>query len=161
MISNVIPISEKQIGVASDHGGFELKEKIIIALKELGYKVVNFGAKEFNKDDDYPDLIVPLAKSVSRGEVSRGLALCGSGVGACITANKIPGVRASLIMDPYTARQSVEDDNLNIICLGGNVIGFSFALELILIFLKANFKSTEQYMRRLNKISKLECERLI
>lgn len=120
------------IGVAADHGGFELKTKLIASLKNAGYDIVDFGAAKFDKEDDYPDLITPLAKAVAKGEVIRGLAICGSVVGACVVANKIQGVRAALITDPYSARQSVEDDDMNVICLGGNVTGYSLAMELVL-----------------------------
>lgn len=159
MVNSTFSTLGIRIGVSSDHGGFELKEKLIVALIDAGYNVVDYGAKKLDKDDDYPDLIIPLAKAISRGEVIRGLAICGSGVGACITANKVQGVRAALITDPYSARQGVEDDDMNIICLGGNVIGYSLALELIRIFLNASFKGTERYVRRLGKISILEMEK--
>jgi ribose 5-phosphate isomerase B len=107
-----------RLGIAADHGGFELKEQIREELKSLGYEVVDFGAFEYAPRDDYPDLVVPLARAVAQGEVERGIAICGSGVGACVAANKIPGVRAALITDPYSAHQGVEDDNMNIMCLG-------------------------------------------
>src|SRR5664280_999484 len=105
----------KFVGVASDHGGFELKVKLIAALKDSGYTIVDFGAYKLDKVDDYPDFVVPLAKALARGDISRGLAICGSGVGACITANKVAGIRAALITDPFSARQGVGDDNMNII----------------------------------------------
>jgi ribose 5-phosphate isomerase B len=158
MVNLTLSNSGRRIGIASDHGGFELKEKLIMALNDVGDDLVDFGARRFDKEDDYPDLIVPLARAISKGEVVRGIAICGSGVGACITANKVHGVRAALITDPYSARQGVEDDDMNIICLGGNVTGYSLALELIRIFLNANFKGTERYVRRLRKVSALELE---
>jgi ribose 5-phosphate isomerase B len=148
----------KRMGVAADHGGFELKIKLIAALKAAGYDLVDFGAEKFDKDDDYPDFVVPMARAVARGEVVKGLAICGSGVGACVTANKVSGVRAALITDPFSAHQGVEDDNMNIICLGGNVTGYSLALELITLFLTASFKGTEPYVRRLRKVLMLESE---
>jgi ribose 5-phosphate isomerase B len=146
----------KFVGVASDHGGYELKLKLVASLKDAGYDLVDFGAKKFDKEDDYPDFVVPLARAVARGDVVRGLAICGSGVGACVTANKVSGARAALITDPFSAHQGVEDDDMNIICLGGNVTGYSLALELVKIFLNANFKETERYVRRLRKVSALE-----
>jgi ribose 5-phosphate isomerase B len=100
-----------------------------------------------------------LARAVARGDVVRGLAICGSGVGACVTANKVPGARAALITDPFSAHQGVEDDDMNIICLGGNVTGYYLAHELIRIFLNASFKGTERYIRRLRKVSALESEK--
>ncbi|HEX9884375.1 MAG TPA: RpiB/LacA/LacB family sugar-phosphate isomerase, partial [Desulfobaccales bacterium] len=99
-----------RLGIAADHGGFELKERLTEELKGLGYEVVDFGAREYAPQDDYPDFVVPLARAVARGEVERGLAVCGSGVGACVAANKVRGVRAALITDPYSAHQGVEDD---------------------------------------------------
>ena len=145
-----------RIGVAADHGGFELKTLLTVALKTAGYKVIDFGAKKLVKEDDYPDFVVPLARAVTRGEVSRGLAICGSGVGACVAANKIPGVRAALITDPFSAHQGVEDDDMNIMCLGGRVTGYALSWDLVQTFLKARFKSDERFIRRLSKISDLE-----
>ena len=158
MVKAKLLTSVKRIGVAADHGGYELKVKLIAALKDAGYDLVDFGAKKFDKKDDYPDLVSPLARAVAKGEVARGLAICGSGVGACIAANKIHGVRAAMITDPFSAHQGVEDDDMNIICLGGNVTGYSLALELVNIFLNASFKGTERYVRRLEKVSVLELE---
>ncbi len=151
----------KCIGFASDHGGFELKMKLSNILKDRGFTIVDFGAYKLDLVDDFPDYIAPLARAIAAGKVSKGLAICGSGVGACIAANKVPGVRAALISDPFSARQGVEDDAMNIICLGGNVIGYSLALELVNIFLNASFKGTERYVRRLEKVSALELENLV
>lgn len=145
-----------RIGIAADHGGFELKLKLIDALKEAGYEVVDFGAKEMVQEDDYPDIVIPLARAVVHQEVTRGLAICGSGVGACVAANKIPGVRAALITDSFSAHQGVEDDDMNIMCLGGRVTGFSLSWDLIQTFLNANFKGDERFVRRLSKINDLE-----
>jgi ribose 5-phosphate isomerase B len=145
-----------RIGVAADHGGFELKLKLMIALKEAGYEVVDFGAKEMVQGDDYPDIVIPLARAVADQEVTRGLAICGSGVGACVAANKIPGVRAALITDTFSAHQGVEDDDMNIMCLGGRVTGFSLSWDLVQTFLNAHFKNNERFVRRLAKISDLE-----
>lgn len=145
-----------RIGVAADHGGFELKLKIVDALKTAGYEVVDFGAKEMVQGDDFPDIVIPLARAVKTQEVGRGLAICGSGVGACVVANKIPGVRAALITDTFSAHQGVEDDDMNIMCLGGRVTGFSLSWELVQTFLNARFKGDERFVRRLAKISDLE-----
>ena len=145
-----------RIGVAADHGGFELKLKIVDALKAAGYEVVDFGAKEMVQGDDFPDIVIPLARAVAHQEVLRGLAICGSGVGACVAANKIPGVRAALITDSFSAHQGVEDDDMNIMCLGGRVTGFSLSWELVQTFLNARFKADERFVRRLAKISDLE-----
>jgi ribose 5-phosphate isomerase B len=145
-----------RIGVAADHGGFELKLKIVDALKASGFEVVDFGAKEMVQGDDFPDIVIPLARAVAHQEVLRGLAICGSGVGACVAANKIPGVRAALITDSFSAHQGVEDDDMNIMCLGGRVTGFSLSWELVQTFLNARFKADERFVRRLAKISDLE-----
>ncbi len=145
-----------RLGIAADHGGFELKNRLVSDLKAMGYEVVDFGAYELNPDDDYPDLVVPMAHAVSRGEIQRGLAICGSGVGACIAANKVPGVRAALITDVFSAHQGVEDDDMNLLCLGGRVVGYELAKDLIHAFLNANFKGNERFRRRLQKVAKLE-----
>jgi ribose 5-phosphate isomerase B len=145
-----------RLGIAADHGGFELKEQLKQELKTLGHEVVDFGAFEYAPQDDYPDLVAPLARAVARGEVSRGVAVCGSGVGACVAVNKVPGARGALITDPYSAHQGVEDDDMNIMCLGGRVTGSALALELLQTFLKASFKGAERFKRRLNKVKDLE-----
>lgn len=145
-----------RIGIAADHGGFELKEQMVEEVRGLGHEVVDFGAGEYDPHDDYPDFVVPLARAVAQGEVERGLAICGSGVGASIAANKIPGIRAALITEVYSARQGVEDDDMNIMCLGGRVTCFALAWELVQVFLKAQFKGGESYQRRLDKVAKLE-----
>jgi ribose 5-phosphate isomerase B len=145
-----------RLGIAADHGGFELKERLSEELKTLGQEVVDFGAQEYDPKDDYPDFVVPLARAIARGEVERGLAICGSGVGACVAANKIPGVRASLITDPYSAHQGVEDDDMNIMCLGGRVTCYALAWDLVQTFLKSRFKGAERFRRRLDKVAALE-----
>lgn len=145
-----------RIGIAADHGGFELKEQMVEEARGLGHEVVDFGAGEYDPHDDYPDFVVPLSRAVAQGEVDRGLAICGSGVGASIAANKIAGVRAALITEVYSARQGVEDDDMNIMCLGGRVTCFALAWELVQVFLKARFKGGEHYQRRLDKVAKLE-----
>ncbi len=145
-----------RIGIAADHGGFELKRQLTAALQTAGYEVADFGDHELVPEDDYPDFVVPLARAVAGGEVSRGVALCGSGVGACIAANKVPGVRAALITDSFAAHQGVEDDDMNILCLGGQVIGPSLAWDLVQTFLSAHFKGDERFRRRLAEVAALE-----
>jgi ribose 5-phosphate isomerase B len=145
-----------RIGIAADHGGFELKVQLVAALTFAGYVVKDFGAFELTDGDDYPDFVVPMAKAVSKGEVTHGLAICGSGVGACIAANKVHGVRAGLITDSFSAHQGVEDDDMNVMCLGGGITGSSLAWELVQAFLAADFKAEEKYIRRLNKVAALE-----
>jgi ribose 5-phosphate isomerase B len=145
-----------RIGIAADHGGFELKEQLTAALKTAGYEVVDFGAHELITGDDYPDFVAPMARAVVKGEVFRGLAICGSGVGACVAANKIPGVRAALITDSFSAHQGVEDDDMNVMCLGGRVTGYALAWDLARTFLLAQFKGEERFKRRLAKVKTLE-----
>jgi ribose 5-phosphate isomerase B len=145
-----------RIGIAADHGGYELKVQLVTALKAAGYEMVDFGAHELVKGDDYPDYIIPLARAVAHGEVTKGLAICGSGVGACVAANKVPGVRAALITDFFSAHQGVEDDDMNIMCLGGRVTGTSLSWDLVQTFLSARFKGIERFRRRLAKVTALE-----
>ena len=153
---NAPPTPAERVGVAADHGGYELKEYLVGKLREAGYDVVDFGDRRPEPDDDYPDFVVPLARAVAGGEVLRGVAVCGSGVGACVAANKVPGVRACLIHETFSARQGVEDDNLNVICLGGRVLGHAMAWELLRTFLDARFSAAERHQRRLAKVMKLE-----
>ena len=148
-----------RIGIAADHGGFELKVQLTIALKAVGYEVVDFGAHELVIGDDYPDFVVPLARAVAKGEITRGLAICGSGVGACVAANKVPGVRAALITDSFSAHQGVEDDDMNVMCLGGRVTGEALSWDLVQTFLNAHFKGAERFRRRLAKVAVLEREK--
>lgn len=150
------PTKPKHIGVAADHGGFELKEHLARLLRDSGHEVTDFGDRQSKSDDDYPDFVVPLARAVARGEVERGVAICGSGVGASVAANKVPGVRACLIHDNFSAHQGVEDDNLNMLCLGGRVVGASLAWELVQTFLTAQFSGAERHCRRLAKVAALE-----
>jgi ribose 5-phosphate isomerase B len=147
-----------RLGMAADHGGFELKACLTTALKAAGYEVVDFGAHELVTGDDYPDFVVPMARAVARGEVTRGLAICGSGVGACVAANKVPGGRAALITDSFSAHQGVEDDDMNVMCLGGRVTGNALSWDLVQTFLSARFKGTERFKRRLAKISEVESQ---
>ncbi|KEY19610.1 RpiB/LacA/LacB family sugar-phosphate isomerase [Kaistella antarctica] len=148
-----------KIGICADHGGFDLKEKLISFLIKNNFEIIDFGATELNSDDDFPDYVITLAKSVAAEEVFRGIAICGSGVGACIAANKVAGVRAALITEHFSAHQGVEDDNMNLICLGGRVTGDASAEELVLAFLKAKFIGAERHLRRLKKIEDLENNR--
>jgi len=146
----------KRIGVAADHGGYELKEHLAGMLRESGYEIKDFGDCQPSADDDYPDFVVPMARAVAHGEVDRGVAICGSGVGACVVANKVSGVRACLIHETFSARQGVEDDDLNVICLGGLVVSQAVAWELVKTFLAARFSGAERYRRRLAKVAELE-----
>ena len=145
-----------QIGFATDHGGYILKDPILKALRKSGHEVRDFGAYNLNPEDDYPDFVIPLARAVAQGEVERGIAICGSGVGASFTANKIPGVRAALIHESFSAHQGVEDDDMNLLCLGGRVVGFALAWEIIQTYLAAHYLKAERFERRLAKVAALE-----
>jgi ribose 5-phosphate isomerase B len=145
-----------KIGIAADHGGYELKEIIHPFLESLGYEVTDYGAFELDNTDDYPDFVVPMGMALANQELDRAIAICGSGVGASVAANKIAGVRAALINDHFSAHQGVEDDDLNMLCLGGRVTGYMAAQELIIAFLNARFTGAERHMRRLQKVHLLE-----
>ena len=144
------------IGLASDHGGFELKVFLAVKLRDNGFRVADHGDDEAAPGDDYPDFVVPMAQAVARGDLDRGIAVCGSGVGVCVAANKVPGVRACLVHDSFAAHQGVEDDDLNILCLGGQVVGHALAWDLVRTFLGATFTGAERHRRRLAKITALE-----
>ena len=152
----MLPKPPKCIGIAADHGGYELKEYLVKMLRAAAQEVIDFGDGRPNVDDDYPDFVVPLARAVARGEVDRGVAICGSGVGASVAANKVVGIRACLIHETFSAHQGVEDDNLNMICLGGLVVGHALAWELVKTFLAAQFSGADRHRRRLAKVAELE-----
>ena len=145
-----------RVGIATDHGGFCLKAEMLVRLRAAGHEVVDFGAYSLSPDDDFPDFVVPLARAVADQKAERGVAVCGSGVGASVCANKIKGARACLIQDHFSARQGVEDDHMNILCIGGRTIGPEVAWDLVQAFLAAEFGQAERYLRRLNKIAALE-----
>lgn len=144
------------IGIAADHAGLEQKELLINHLKFAGYEVKDFGAYVYDKDDDYPDVVLPLARAIANREISKGIAVCGSGVGVSVAANKINGVRAALITETYSAHQGVEHDDMNLMCLGGRVLGPSLILELASTFIQAQYSGDERFQRRLNKVIALE-----
>ena len=141
-----------RIGIATDHGGFSLKEELLSQLRAAGHKVVDFGAHRLSEGDDYPDYVVPLAVAVAAREVERGVAICGSGVGASVCANKVRGIRAALIHDHFSARQGVEDDHMNILCMGGRTVGPANAWDLVQTFLEAKFSQAERHLRRLGNL---------
>lgn len=145
-----------RVGIATDHGGFALKTELVRSLRAGGCEVVDFGAHELDPVDDYPDFVIPLARAIAAGKLPRGIALCGSGVGVSIAANKIAGVRAGLVHDVFSARQGVEDDDMNVACLGGAVIGTGLALELIQVFLNARFSGAPRHQRRLAKLQSID-----
>jgi len=135
-----------------------LKEDLTARLRAAGHDVVDFGADALNPDDDYPDFVIPLAQAVAAGTLHRGVAICGSGVGASICANKIPGVRAGLIHDHFSAGQGVEDDHMNVLCIGGRTVGPSVAWDLVKAFLAAEFSDAPRHLRRLSKVARLELQ---
>ncbi len=145
-----------RIGIATDHGGYTLKVDLLERLLKAGHEVIDFGAESLNSTDDYPDFVVPLARAVASGKVDRGIAVCGSGVGASICANKVAGAKAALVMDHFSARQGVEDDHMNILCVGGRVAGPEVAWDLIQAFLAAKYSSEERHLRRLAKVAAVE-----
>lgn len=147
---------KRRVGLAADHGGFDLKEQLLRDLATPDLKLVDFGASMFDPQDDYPDFVVPLARAVAKGDIEVGIVLCGSGVGACVVANKVKGARAALIHDVYSAHQGVEDDNMNVICLGGRVTGYALALDLVRSFLAASYVGAERFERRLRKVAAVE-----
>ena len=150
-----------RIGIAADHGGFCLKEELLGQLRGAGHEVVDFGAHQLSEGDDYPDYVVPLAQAVASQEVERGVAICGSGVGASVCANKIRGIRAALIHDHFSARQGVEDDHMNILCMGGRTVGPAVAWDPVQTFLQAEFSQAPRHLRRLGKVASLETEKQI
>jgi ribose 5-phosphate isomerase B len=147
------------IGIATDHGGFGLKEELVARIRAAWHEITDFGANSLNTGDDYPDYVVPLARAVAAGKVDRGVAICGSGVGAAICANKIIGVKACLIHDHFSAKQGVEDDHMNILCMGGRTVGPEVAWDLVQTFLAAEFSNAPRHLRRLGKVASLEAER--
>src|SRR6202162_5108763 len=147
-----------RLGIATDHGGLVLKEDLVAHLRAAGHEVVDFGANSLDPGDDYPDFVIPLSRAVAEGRVERGVAVCGSGGGASVCANRIPGVRAGLVSDHFSARQGVEDDHMNIICMGGRTIGASAAWDILEAFLAAQFSQAPRHLRRLAKVASLEPE---
>ena len=145
-----------RIGIATDHGGLHVKEALLSQLRAAGHAVVDFGAHRLSEDDDYPDDVVPLARAVAALEVERGVAICGSGVGASVCANKVQGSRAALIHDHVSAKQGVEDDHLNILCLGGRTVGPAVAWDLVQTFRTATCSQAEQHLRRVGKVAAVE-----
>ena len=145
-----------KVAVAADHAGYSLKCEIVSWLESAGHQVNDLGAHDLDPDDDYPDFAAAVAASVSSGEVERGILVCGSGVGACITANKVKGIRACLCHDTYSARQGVEHDDMNVVCIGGRIIGTDLARVVIQEFLDATFIPEPRFKRRLDKMIRVE-----
>ena len=144
-----------RVSMGTDHGGFELKEEIKARLVAAGHDVIDFGT-DSNASVDFPDFVAPAARAVAVGEAERGVVLCGSGAGASIAAGKITGVRAATIHDVYTAHQAVEHDGLNVLALGGRVVGPELAWEIVEAFLGAEFTGDERHVRRVEKLDELD-----
>ena len=144
-----------RIAVACDHAGFPLKEKVIQVIREAGHEPIDFGTND-TQSVDYPDFARAGAEAVRDGRAERGIILCGSGAGACMTANKVRGIRAGVCHDTYSARQAVEHDDMNVLCLGARVIGGAVVRELVGTFLRARFTNEERHARRLSKVLAME-----
>lgn len=148
-------MKQVQLVIGADHGGFYLKNELLARLTDK-YNIVDLGAHTLDANDDYPDIAYALAREVAVGNAERGILICSSGVGASIVANKVPGIRAGLCHDTYSAHQGVEHDNMNILCLGARVIGNEMANELVIVFLNARFSNEERHIRRLEKVASIE-----
>jgi len=144
-----------KIAIGADHGGFLLKKVIGDLLEGQGHEVIDLGA-ESPEPSDYPDFARAVSETVAGGKAERGILVCGSGVGASVAANKIPGIRAAVCHDTFSAHQGVEDDDMNVLCLGERVIGPELAKEIVLKFLAARFSGAERHVRRLNKVRGIE-----
>jgi ribose 5-phosphate isomerase B len=145
-----------RVAVAFDHRGVKLRDRVLRELEELGHETVDLGADDASERIDYPDKAREIAEVVRSGEAERGVLVCGSGVGAAVAACKLPGIRAAICHDPYSARQGVEHDDMNVLCLGSEVVGAELAADLVRIFLAARFNGGERYVRRLEKIEAME-----
>lgn len=145
-----------KLAIGADHAGLDLKSQIVPWLESSGHEVVDVGAHTLDPADDYPDFAAAVARSVNGGHVERGVMVCGSGVGASIATNKVDGIRACLCHDTYTARQGVEHNDMNVLCLGGRVIGIETAKEVITAFIEAEFTPEDRFQRRIDKVSAIE-----
>ena len=150
------PLTPKTLAIGADHGGFHLKQQLLLFLQRLGYNIHDAGAHSLDPLDDFPDFARAVAESVAAGHAWRGIIICGSGVGASVAANKVPGVRASVCHDEYSARQGVEHDDMNVLCLGARIISTEQAKKFVTKFLDARLLPDEKYHRRLNKVLSLE-----
>ena len=144
-----------KVGIGADHGGFQMKEQLARRIAEEGHEVIDVGNMTFDRDDDYPDFAILLARAVAGGDLERGVLLCGSGVGVSVAANKVSGARAALCHDAYSARQGVADDDMNILCLGGRTTGIEVAWDCVRNFLSTRFSGAARHRRRLEKVSRL------
>ncbi len=149
-------LGRMRLAIGADHAGYDLKSQVVPWLEASGHDVVDLGAHFVDPQDDYPDFAAAVARSLTAGEAERGVVICGSGVGASITANKVKGIRASVCHDTFTARQGVEHDAMNVICVGGRVIGLELAKAVLGAFLDASFVPESRFQRRLDKLNEVE-----
>ena len=147
-----------RIAIGMDHWGFIWKEELVSFLERQGHDLVDKGAYKHDPNDDYPDFVVSVARAVASGEVSRGIVVCGSGVGASIAANKVPGVRCAMCHDSYSAHQGVEHDDMNVLAIGSRIVGIELAKELVEAFLSASYTGEARHQRRLDKVKAIEAE---
>ncbi|MCR9201401.1 MAG: ribose 5-phosphate isomerase B [Planctomycetaceae bacterium] len=145
-----------KVAVASDHGGFPMKAQIVQLVQTLGHEVIELGAFELQPADDYPDFAAEIGTAIQQERAERGILLCGSGVGACVAANKLKGIRAGLCHDHYSAAQGVEHDDINVLCLGARVVGPAVVEDLVTAFVNAKYSGEERHQRRLEKVKALE-----
>ena len=145
-----------RIAISADHAGFPLKSDVVQTILDLKHEPADMGAHNVDPNDDYPDFAAAVGNAVASGKAERGVVICGSGVGASIAANKIHGVRAGTCHDTYSAHQGVEHDDMNVLCIGGRVVGPEIVREILVAFLNAQFQPEERYIRRLNKVKALE-----
>ena len=145
-----------RVAFGTDHGGLAIKDSILDAIRELGHEPLDLGAYELDPVDDYPDFAVLVGEAVQSGRAERGIAVCGSGVGVTMAANKMQGIRACLCHDTYSAAQGVTHDDMNVLCLGGRIIGPELAKALVRAFLTARFDGGERFRRRVNKVNALD-----
>jgi len=148
-----------RVALGADHRGFQLKGEIATRLHGA-YEMLDVGASNHDAGDDYPDFAYAVAQTIVTGQAERGIIICGSGIGACIAANKVPGIRACLCHDTYSAHQGVEHDDMDVLCLGARIIGLELAMELVIAFLKASFNCEERNNRRLIKVLSIERQAL-
>jgi ribose 5-phosphate isomerase B len=141
-----------KVAIGGDHAGFVFKNDLVSYIRQNAFEVLDLGAHAYNEKDDYPDFAFAVARAVVAGEAERGIVVCGSGVGASVAANKVVGVRAALCHDTYSARQGVEHDDMNVLCVGARVIGLALAEEIVAAYLSAQFSGEERHQRRLNKV---------
>jgi ribose 5-phosphate isomerase B len=145
-----------KIAIGSDHGGFLLKQVIAVFLRDLGHDIIDVGAPSLDPLDDYPQFSEAVSRAVRKGEAEKGVLICGSGVGASVTANKFPGIRAAVCHDTFSAHQGVEDDDMNVLCLGQRVVGDELAKEIVTRFIAATFSGAERHVRRLGEVAAIE-----